>query len=82
MVELIQAGPPSQPATLGGAYRLWPIRAQASARPRPATVGLRISRARIVPTANSTGLLTRRRRMAGSKNRFERRIVATGTLMS
>ena len=25
-VELIQAGPPSQPATLGGAYRLWPIR--------------------------------------------------------
>ena len=41
------------------------------------TVGLTISSARMVPTANSTGLLTRRRRTPGSKNRFERRIIAT-----
>ncbi len=77
-VELIQPGPPSHPATLGGAYRLWPIRSQDSASAAVATVGLRTSSARIVPTANSTGDFTRRRTVLGSKKRFDRRIISTG----
>ena len=47
--------------------------------PLTGTVGFKISSARIVPTANSTGLLTRRRRTLGSKKRFDRKIIATGT---
>src|SRR5262249_49373583 len=82
VVVLIQDGPPSQPATLGGANRVWPIRAQDEASAVAETVGWRISKARIVPTVNSTGDLTRRRRTDGSKKRFERKIISTGTLIS
>ena len=46
------------------------------------TVGLRTSRARTVPTVNSTGPLTRRRLTEGSKKRFDRSIISKGTLTS
>src|SRR3569623_1048253 len=82
VVVLIHALPASQPATLGGANSDCPICTVASASASAETVGERISYARIVPTANSTGLETRRRRMAGLWNSAERRINATGTAVS